>query len=60
MPYVPPSLDIDTLTRLRVPPERDEARLTSDDDSDSDEDHETDRDLPGAFPSTSTSNSVYY
>ncbi|SLM37666.1 BRO1 domain [Lasallia pustulata] len=60
MPYIAPSLDIDTLTRLRVPPERDEARLTSDGDDDSDEDHETDRDLPGAFPSTSTSNRAYY
>ena len=60
MPYLPPSLDIDNLIRLRVPPERDEARMMSDDDNDSDEDPKNDRDLPGAFPGTSTGDSVYY
>lgn len=60
MPYTPPSLDIDILIRLRVPPERDGARLVSDDDNDSDEDPKNDGDLPGAFPGSSTSDGVYY
>lgn len=60
MPYLPPSLDIDTLIRLRVPPERDETRVMSDDDNDSDHDPKYGGGLPGAFPSASMNDSVYY
>ena len=64
-PYVPPTLDEDTLSSLRAPPDRSlEGNMLGDDDSSSDEDGvKGESNLPGAFPcssATATQDNVYY
>ena len=52
MPFVPPSLDEDTLARMRAPPNVEE---TSDDyENSSDEGEKAQGGLPGAFPVSSS------
>ena len=54
-----PKLDVDSLTRMRAPPDADE--IDADDDSGSDEDDKAPGGLPGAFPgSSSTAPDDYY
>ena len=50
-PFVPPSLDDDTLARMRAPPNVDE---TIDNESSSDEGEKAQGGLPGAFPGSSS------
>ena len=58
-PFVPPSLDDDTLARMRAPPDVDEM---VDNESSSDEGEKAQGGLPGAFPGSSStaSNDTYY
>ena len=59
--YIPPSLDEDTLARMRAPPDgANSANIGVDSDDSSNEDVEGRTDLPGAFPSTTASGSNYY
>ena len=59
--YAEPSLDSETLAKMRAPIDRDELekqRRAGDDDSDTNEDKD---ELPGAFPGgASASDSTYY
>ena len=64
-PYMPPTLDEDTLASLRAPPDRLlEGKTMGDDDSSSEEEGvKGESSLPGAFPgssATSTRDNVYY
>ena len=59
--FTPPSLEEDTLTRMRAPPDADE--IGADDDSGSDEADTAQGDVPGAFPgslSTASNDNSYY
>lgn len=62
-PFVPPTLDADTLAQMRAPPDRNN---TASDGSDSSSEEETrasgSSHLPGEFPggSTSTAGESYY
>lgn len=61
--FVPPSLDDDTLTRMRAPPDVDEMSDGDDDESGSDEGEKAQAGLPGAFPgssSTPSNDNSYY
>lgn len=61
--FVPPSLDDDTLTRMRAPPDVDEMSDDDDDESGSDEGEKAQAGLPGAFPgssSTPSNDNSYY
>lgn len=56
-PFVPPTLDEDTLSRMRAPPDR-EGLIGEGADSSSDEgDKKQQSSLPGAFPGTSVADS---
>ena len=64
-PYMPPTLDEDTLASLRAPPDRSlEGSMLGDDDSSNDEEEvKCESSLPGAFPgssATTTQDNVYY
>lgn len=64
-PYMPPTLDEDTLASLRAPPERSlEGTMMSGDDSSSEEEGvKGESSLPGALPGPSamtTQDNVYY
>ena len=59
--FTAPSLEEDTLTRMRAPPDADE--IGADDDSGSDEADAAQGDVPGAFPgllSTASNDNSYY
>lgn len=63
-PYVPPTLDEDTLASLRALPDSSlEGNMLGDDDNSSDEEVKGGSRLPGAFPgssATTTQDNVYY
>lgn len=59
--FTAPSLEEDTLTRMRAPPDADE--MDADEDSGSDEADTAQGDVPGAFPgslSTASNDNSYY
>ena len=59
--YVPPSLDSDTIARLRAPPDRSVADALDEDSDDSDDIHSKTGPVPGAFPGPpDDSNGAYY
>ena len=58
-----PVLDADILERMRAPPEKDDVRISADEESSDDEPGTEGRNPPGTFPSLSTSsthNSDYF